>query len=50
MQIVLHLDRTVEGRLVGSVEAAGQVIPFSGAMELLAAIERLCVPPGTPRR
>jgi hypothetical protein len=44
MQIVLRLDRRTDGRLVGSVEADGHAIRFSGSMELLAAIERLCVP------
>jgi hypothetical protein len=44
MQIVLNLERTSDGRVTGSAEAGGRIIPFSGSMELLAAIERLCAP------
>jgi hypothetical protein len=44
MQIVLNLDRTPDGRVTGTAETGERIVPFSGSMELLAAIERLCAP------
>jgi hypothetical protein len=59
MRIELRIERSPDNRLVGraatadtrdGADAAGVAagICFSGSMELLAAIERLCPPTGDP--
>jgi hypothetical protein len=50
MQIVLHVERGTDGRLSGTVTADRRAVEFSGAMELLAAIERLAAPASPPPR
>ena len=44
MEIVINVDKSMTGRLAGSVRTTGSSssTEFDGTMELLAAVERLC--------
>jgi hypothetical protein len=46
MQILVDVNRSGEGRLIGDVRPAdgGSAAAFSGTIELLALIEELCPP------
>jgi hypothetical protein len=51
MGMELHLSVTESaGRLTGTAHRSNgeETIAFSGALELLACIERLCLPQATP--
>jgi hypothetical protein len=44
MEIVINVEKSTTGRLAGTVRTAGSqsATDFDGAMELLAAVERIC--------
>jgi hypothetical protein len=44
MKLVIDVEQSATGRLTGTVRVRDgtTALPFSGAMELLAAIERSC--------
>jgi hypothetical protein len=45
MEIVINVVKAPTGRLAGTVQAPGahaDFVSFSGTLELLAAIERIC--------
>jgi hypothetical protein len=53
VEIVLNVLRDEDGRLTGTARVGGdwtESLPFTGNLELLAVLERLCdrVGPGTP--
>jgi len=43
VQILLHVDQGIDGRLTGTAKLAGidEELPFSGNLELLARVEEL---------
>jgi hypothetical protein len=46
MQILIDVARSSDGRLTGtarSADSASEGRPFTGVMELIACLERLCV-------
>jgi hypothetical protein len=44
MEIVINVEMSTTGRLVGTVRTAGSqsATDFDGTMELLAAVQRIC--------
>ena len=52
MEIVINVEKSMTGRLAGTVRPAGSpaVTDFEGTMELLAAVERICAADEPTRR
>jgi hypothetical protein len=45
MEIVINVEKSTTGRLAGTVRPTGSqsAMDFDGTMELLAAVERICI-------